>query len=61
MAAQQAPVRNGVASVSVLAPQLHVGRCLGHRLAGAGRHRRLALAQRLGLQALWLLRRAAVG
>ena len=56
---QQAPVRNGVASVSVLAPNCMWADAWATALLVLGDTAGLALAQRLGLQALWLLRRGS--
>ena len=52
-----APVHNGVASVTVLAPTCIDADAWATALLVAGPAEGLALAQRLGLEALWLLRR----
>lgn len=52
-----APVNNGVASVTVLAPTCMDADAWATALLVAGPGEGLALAQRLGLEALWLLRR----
>nr|WP_254068029.1 FAD:protein FMN transferase [Acidovorax sp. SRB_14] len=51
------PVHNGVASVTVLAPTCMDADAWATALLVAGPGEGLALAQRLGLEALWLLRR----
>ncbi len=51
------PVNNGVASVTVLAPTCMDADAWATALLVAGPGEGLALAQRLGLEALWLLRR----
>lgn len=51
------PVRNAVASVTVLAPTCMAADAWATALLVAGPGEGLALAQRLGLDALWLLRR----
>jgi thiamine biosynthesis lipoprotein len=53
----QAPVRNDVASVSVLAPTGMQADAWATALLVSGPEAGAALAQRQGLQALWLLRR----
>ena len=52
-----APVHNAVASVTVLAPTCMDADAWATALLVAGPGQGLALAQRLGLEALWLLRR----
>ncbi|CAM5783979.1 FAD:protein FMN transferase [Ottowia pentelensis] len=54
-----APVRNDVASVTVLAPEGMSANAWATALLVAGGDHGLALAQRLGLEALFLLRRGA--
>ncbi|MEZ5606287.1 MAG: FAD:protein FMN transferase [Burkholderiaceae bacterium] len=54
-----APVRNDVASVTVLAPEGMSADAWATALLVAGGDHGLALAQRLGLEALFLLRRGA--
>lgn len=51
------PVRNDVASVTVLAPTAIQADAWATALLVAGRGEGLPLAQRLGLEALWLVRR----
>lgn len=57
-ARRAAPVRNDVASVTVLARQCMHADAWATALLVAGPGDGLALAQRMGLEALWLLRRA---
>jgi thiamine biosynthesis lipoprotein len=52
-----APVRNEVASVTVLAPACMLADAWATALLVAGPGEGLALAQCMGLEALWLLRR----
>lgn len=54
---RSAPVRNGVASVTVLARSCMDADAWATALLVAGPGEGLALAQQLGLEALWLLRR----
>lgn len=54
-----APVNNGVASVTVLADSCMDADAWATALLVAGPNDGLALAQRLGLEALWLLRRGS--
>ncbi len=56
-ARRQAPVHNGVASMTVLARQCMHADAWATALLVAGPGEGLALAQRMGLEALWLLRR----
>lgn len=54
---RQAPVHNDVASVTVLAPDCMWADAWATALLVLGSNAGLALARRLGLEALWLLRR----
>ena len=54
---QARPVQNDVASVSVLAPECMDADAWATALLVAGPGDGLVMAQRLGLEALWLLRR----
>lgn len=56
-ARRAAPVHNDVASVTVLAPACMHADAWATALLVAGPDQGLALAQRMGLEALWLLRR----
>ena len=58
-ARRQAPVHNAVASVTVLAHQCMHADAWATALLVAGPGAGLALAQRMGLEALWLLRQGA--